>query len=32
MPCTMVSLTREGRKAFEQYRANMQQVLAELSE
>ena len=31
VPCTMVSLTRDGRKAFEQYRANMQQVLGELS-
>jgi DNA-binding MarR family transcriptional regulator len=30
-PCTMVNLTREGRKAFERYRANMQQVLGDLS-
>ncbi len=26
-PCTMIRLTTEGREAFRQYRANMQQIL-----
>jgi DNA-binding MarR family transcriptional regulator len=31
-PCTMIRLTREGREAFRQYRANMQQALGDLPE
>jgi len=31
VPCTMLSLTREGRKAFEEYRLTMQRALADLS-
>jgi DNA-binding MarR family transcriptional regulator len=31
-PCTMIRLTSEGRTAFRQYRANIQQVLADLPE
>jgi len=31
-PCTMLSLTDKGRQAFREYRANMQQALADLPE
>lgn len=30
VPCTMLSLTRQGRSAFEEYRATMQRALADL--
>jgi DNA-binding MarR family transcriptional regulator len=31
-PCTMIRLTSEGRTAFQRYRANLQQALADLPE